>query len=983
MVPQIPDQIIALMHVKQEDGAQALKSIDEETRSFALNWLNQHSYSLENSPQIEELRSLEESLREDKKLPEQVLSIMEIINNTIELLHGDYDLIYSESCYLVNRNLDTATKKIAFDWFSSHSDFDWPDYFQKNGIDYIYLPIIKDVVPIIQESVKQYELFQNPSELLQNWIRDPNFVSLNDLILFLQESSTSDYTNHITSLLTLDWERLVPLLQQTLNQPDKHRLKSILPILFEKIGSDQVINFLQRQDEHGYTPLHTQEALKDLFDACPEKIDSNQIINLLQIQNKYGSTPLHLQESLKDLFDTCPEKIDSNQIINLLQIQDKHGNTPLHKEGALKDFLDACPENLDSNQIINLLQIQNDSGNTPLHREGALKDFLDACPKNLDSNQIINLLQKQDNYGHTPLHREGALKDLLNAFPEKVDFNTLSQLLKTQNEKGEFFLLTRKIHYRFSEWSTFPGYKNLQQILQLVPERLSIGQLLELLKAQDDHSRTILHEQQELSQILPILQQYPERDWTEIFSLQDKSGNTPLHSFFDLSTVKNILKRLDPSVMDIGNRLKQTLLDRFYIPSTAWLQAPKTTVIQESLNEDEYEGRANALKEQVLSLWDTLSFGEEEGQVPPIFLRSGSQNFTKEQVHAALGSMLEKIVSKLPWLGTPPEGDREALHEFYTPMLLNFEKIVQKLQEKADPNETAGVLFDIAKTELEGRCAAAYQGEIEQSAALISGEEANLSTDALLERGAKNTLVEVIEKIMRSLGSTDVHTYNQLAHAGGLLSAPDPLSHFSVANCRERLEREWVIPRILPNLSEAFKKIPTEQMIDWLKEKTDDLFGDEYLSLKREAQAREEELLDSTKNSLLGKGLNEGQVDSAIELFKSSRGASLAIKQEAFAKTKEEIKRALLETISTHLGIDVQEDVLEEGLNLLSFEEENWQEVFDHIRRELNIPIGKRLSWQNMVTAFIISKKTLKSSLKSPSCKDFKMRRKEIFWKKN
>jgi len=778
---------------------------------------------------------------------------------------------------------------------------------------------------------------------------------------------------------------------------DGGNLQTLLALPLEKLNSDQLYELLKIQDRDGRTPLHNYQAALSLL---PERLHPNQLYELLKIQDRDNRTPLHFEGTYKASLALLPEWLNFDRLHELLKIQDRFGKTPLHFEGTYKAVL-SLSERLNFDQLHELLKIKDGDGLTPLCYGTNLLLILALPTDRLNSDQLYELLKIQDRSGKIPLHFEDNFQAVLPTLLKRLNFNQLHELLKIKDEDGRTLLhdnlqavLTLPLEklnsdqlYELLKIQDASGKtplhfernlqmvlalppeilnpdqldellkiqdasgktplhfeRNLQMVLALPPEILNLDQLCELLKVQDASGKTPLHIREIFSVILSFSQELlNKKELTELFSIQDDEGNTPLHYYPNLDRIQEISNEL-------GLNILESILS---VPSKRWLESPKTTVVQVHLNNQEYASRAEKLRDDVLLLWDELSFGEEEGQLSPIFLRSSLQNFTKDQVHIALESMLEKILSKLPWLGTPPEDNQQELHEFYTPILLNFEKIVQKLQEKTDPNETAGVLFDLAKTALEGRCAAAYQGEIEQSAAIILGEEANLSTDALLERGAKNTLVEVIEEIMRSLNSTDVHTYNQLAHVGGLLPAPDPLSHHSIAACRERLERKWVISRILPALSQAFKKIPTEQMIDWFKEKTDDAFGAKYLDLKAEAEAREEEILSSTKSTLLVKGMTQEHATSAVEFFRSSRGASLSIGQEALARTQKELKNALLGTIASKFSqFELSDAVLEEGLSHL---EEGWQEVFGHIRRALAIPQALRLSWQNMATSFIAS----------------------------
>lgn len=796
--------------------------------------------------------------------------------------------------------------------------------------------------------------------------------------------------------LTLEEQKELMSMPSSLGFTPLHMSFSIdtANLLIKLFSPEERIELLHILSKDGDTLLHGKTL--PIIAALLKGIPKEEALNLLYTTNNKGETFLHrvswnnLYEKLHIFLEENKKILTPQDLQKLIYMRDENGKTPLHS-GKLQGFLELNERWLSFKFLKELLLTQDNDGNTPLHDPVNLQNFLNFEANKLSFQELQAALSMQNREGATPLHNINISQSLAFELVKMFPPQTRAQLLSILNGKNE-----TPLHDK-----SFPV---ITALLEGIPEEEALGLLREgkgvlqdirwenhftrdmnfiqlkksleslapsvrrelfsffffLLLTREEDGKTPLHDHRLLSSLLPLLEKLDDEAIKELFSLQDEKGNTPLHYFPNPQKIESLLHRVGKEVLTIKNQAGISALSSFnFASSAAWLRKLKPLVIQEELSKREYRERAHALKEELFSLWDSLSFGRGEGKVPENYLEArigldtdNLRSFTPNEVKRAFSTMLKRIEEETAWLGTPPTEQEEDVHTFYTPMLLNLERIVQKLREREDPIETAGVLFSIAKIELEERCAAAYQGEIEQAAALVSGNELELTTDALLEKCAKNTLIEVIEKKMKEMRSTDVHTYNQFAYAAGLLSAPDPLSSISVERCRVMLEESWSLSSILPRLTSHFREIPTEQMIDWLKEKIPESFDLGYLALKNRAQELQEEILRSTEEKLLERDLNEEKIEHILAFFSSSLGASLTPLPEVFADTREEVKLAFAHTIKKQFPlIELTEELIETHMPE-NLDEESLLTAFDALRRTIQIRPVDRLLWQNSVKAF-------------------------------
>jgi hypothetical protein len=307
--------------------------------------------------------------------------------------------------------------------------------------------------------------------------------------------------------------------------------------------------------------------------------------------------------------------------------------------------------------------------------------------------------------------------------------------------------------------------------------------------------------------------------------------------------VKRMPAEFREKVMALENSDGLTVedIDKFKISNT-WIDAPKMSgsLVQTIPDEEYKKRRLPALQKKVNSLWHDLKFGSNEGELNPNLLEVYGKKYPPEVIRNILNEMLDLMEKKTPWLGTPPASDTAGLDRFYCIMLVNFEHLVEELENKNVPAETAGYLTSIAAVRLEGRCATAYQAEIQQKRDDLSE---NLDLDGFVKKAASNALDTAIEKIIRKQYHSDVHYLNQFRHACGLLPSPDHLAGVRPEKARETLGENWSFEQCYRDFKEG---VSSEHAIEWLKSKTPDEYGPEYKELENQCKVEEERILQAS-----------------------------------------------------------------------------------------------------------------------------------------
>lgn len=302
-------------------------------------------------------------------------------------------------------------------------------------------------------------------------------------------------------------------------------------------------------------------------------------------------------------------------------------------------------------------------------------------------------------------------------------------------------------------------------------------------------------------------------------------GNTVLHRANQRPFFGEFAKVVNIKISEVYNRdgLSPADLDSYAL-SLEWLKKPKFSSLNvNDVSREMYRQRASTLKNEVLFLWDSLVFGTgDKHSLPLTLLMINGAARSGADIRGKLDRMLDKIVTKEAWLGTPRSNDAAGLHLFYSEMLLNFEAVIAFLKKVRDPLQTAGYLIDIAKVEFEERCAAAYQEEIEQKALLCAPDETQSSVEQLFERAASKALRALNDKVLRTevRGSVDVHYSRRLSYASGLVRVPDPLAfngrdfQVQLLQCRGDVLRGFNLSDFIQDVS---RNIESEMAIDLTK----------------------------------------------------------------------------------------------------------------------------------------------------------------------
>ncbi|HEV8052717.1 MAG TPA: hypothetical protein VGP47_09490, partial [Parachlamydiaceae bacterium] len=387
-----------------------------------------------------------------------------------------------------------------------------------------------------------------------------------------------------------------------------------------------------------------------------------------------------------------------------------------------------------------------------------------------------------------------------------------------------------------------------------------------------------------IDEAIEILNTLPDNILSQLFSIQDNEGNTLLHETVIFNKSDSLFGRLQPEVFQIRNKDGFTVEEWSKINlSLKWLVKDKAVINTKALSEEEYAETAQQLTQNLNHLWGTFVFGDEQGNVPKEYLTlkvlGDNKIFTPEEIKNALDGMLDKIIKKTPWLGTPPENDSNGLHQFYSQMLHNFEQVVlYGIKDDPPSAQAAGSLISIAKTELEGRCAAAYQAEIEQAKMLLDSDGQELGMEENFDKLARASLTNSIENIVRSKYHGDSHAFTQMLYSIGMAISPDPLSQITIEKSQEEIVAEWTKDKCVSDLKGMIGRLGNEQLQDWFKLSTPDDYRKEIFLSKQEAVKKtEQEIVLESRNSLKQRGLPDSLIDAVLTLFQSTQGVSLVL----------------------------------------------------------------------------------------------------------
>ncbi|HEV8053128.1 MAG TPA: hypothetical protein VGP47_11590 [Parachlamydiaceae bacterium] len=591
-------------------------------------------------------------------------------------------------------------------------------------------------------------------------------------------------------------------------------------------------------------------------------IDKNELITLFSKRNSVTYEQVFHNAASLEMNLPHLMQLDKELIVSILSIPDRQGDTVLHKLYTLKKVIPLL-QTLDVDSIVKIYSFTNGMGKVLLHDKRVL-GLLSSVLNKFDFNDSLKILSITDKDGKTPFHNMELIQILIPLLNNRSS-TELHKVLTVRDKSGQIPLHNKEIYALF---------------LPILP-KLGRSEFVELNLCQDENGLTPLHNADIFGIALPLLNKLNKEGLNEIFS-KKYDGNTLLHDPVLLAKAGNLLKRISRVVLKI--RSKENISPMEWVNcrlSNNWLVKDKVPIHSKPLTKEEYQLKAAVLKLEIDNLWSSFVFGEEDGEVPSEYLRmeisNTSQIFTPDEIKAALDSMTDKINDQLAWLGTPSAENPEALHLFYSQMLTNFEELVSLLNTQDMPAEKAGPLINLAKVILEGRCAAAYQSEIEQSKMLISSSVEGEGIDANFNKMALASLTECIERIVREKAKGDSHFFSQMLFSVGMAPAADPLSRVPIENCQNVVKSVWTKDKAVSSLTEILGRLDVDQLEYWFKLRTPVEYGKEYSIKQAEIQKEEQVIVQEAKLKLKQNGLEDALVDSTLELFQSSKGAGLRV----------------------------------------------------------------------------------------------------------
>lgn len=639
-------------------------------------------------------------------------------------------------------------------------------------------------------------------------------------------------------------------------------LKMALPFL-KTLSLAELGPILQDQSTTGKTVLHVPANVSLLKQHLPQ-LDFSRILPALTTPDKSGNIPLDNPKVFSECFDTLcrlpPEEFSAvllkgKSILThlenfkkvwpirdrmppevfktLLKTKDSEGKTPLHVTENLKLLAQSDPpkpsylSQLNNAELVKFFQSVPDLLHNPANFSLVAPLFY-----NLSGAQIVELLltMKEKN-GDTFWHNQencvllnGLLKE---KFKTPADKALLAPLKDVQDKKGNTLIHGPLLHL----------YKTLGiEFLDFYDS--PPGEPHKYFQVRNKRGETPLH-----YKVLFDFTNCPANHILALYTQQDNFGNTPFveHRKFlekELAKVSNeqlfqMLQEVDEDGNTVWHRLalnqkycafilarltftQKHKLDQ--IPNKmgitvahlsnlsineSWLVKSKKSTKKASISLDEYSKKVTPLINQLSGLLESADAN---------FL----MGYSKNKVKGALKTFFDRLANKTSWLGTPPpdkHGQAGELHQFYCEMVENLEEILQHLKALNDPEVTASCLLGIARAELEGRCAAAYQAETQQVKDRF--DEAGQSVEQMVEKSAKAVLQGIIENLINIDHNSNVHAYNQFSYAVGLASAPDHLASVSVLTAQKDIRDRWSVPKIMFETSPSLNTIPKELLLIW------------------------------------------------------------------------------------------------------------------------------------------------------------------------
>lgn len=689
--------------------------------------------------------------------------------------------------------------------------------------------VLEGVMPLLRKNLSSDQLV---SFLKQNTHIIGHLSRLNIMLPLIKDMLTGDQLFSILEPIGL-----------SAKPADPKDLELLLPLL-TKLSPEQLVILLQKKDGEGRTPLHYNESFKVLLPVLRDQLSPAQLILVLQTRNSRGTTPLDSSNRMQSILPILIAKLSVPQsnfqraeIIAVLKTIDNDGNSFLHLKGAfivpsigLTGFSPA--------EIADLLSTKNAQGDTVLKKlYMTSSDFVKGSLKGL----LAGLLPAERDRLMEITNNQGvSLKHLL----------TLQPSMTWLTKKKESLEPPRIMPEAYSGKTA-----ELRQNMQDLVASISRGSPLYL------EGRSF----NEVNDALDILMQriVQKEQWGGVPG--DEAG---LHrAYSDMAADLAILARELKQQNDPA--LTATLLTR--ITEAALAVPPSFEACSRAVKtalRSVYTQRVDRLTNDVQRRFNAVTFGRGAGEVNPIAL--GGQS--KEAVLAAVQEMLRRMKIQMAWLGTPRIDQPEALSDFYHEMLENFEGVMRHLESLGDPEHMVGVLTSIAKAQLDGRCAAAYQGEIGQAMAVLGGAGVrvlNENVNDLVVRGTQMALRDTIERITREQYLGDTHAYNQFLYAFGFANTPDPIPPFTVEAAQQEIVAQWNVDYMLERFGSAIKKVRSEDLYGLLEERTPPTFNPAQVQLVNETRALEQRQLQQASTELSALGLPPAIIENLTKYFTS------------------------------------------------------------------------------------------------------------------
>ncbi|MEI8365887.1 MAG: hypothetical protein WCF65_05665, partial [Parachlamydiaceae bacterium] len=281
---------------------------------------------------------------------------------------------------------------------------------------------------------------------------------------------------------------------------------------------------------------------------------------------------------------------------------------------------------------------------------------------------------------HHPWHFQKLTPMLEQLRSRHENHKHLLAIFHTQNRDGHLLLQNPDI---FSV--AFPMLDSLALSSQPLDHEL----LAAILKRKDRNGRTILSTS-EYAQIIVTwlaklcLTPAGKNHVSHILKNRDRYGNTPLHccrfgkamktNGFWSSASGNISSWTEATFATFDIATKNLFLashnkSGLYPTETVnptWLTSPKLSVgLTNPMTPEKFKEKVTQLKGWINTTWDALKFGEEEGEIPLVFLEIKHEQRTAEEIKLSLNEMVRRIEEQVVFTATPEASDTVGRHRFY------------------------------------------------------------------------------------------------------------------------------------------------------------------------------------------------------------------------------------------------------------------------------------------------------------------------------